>query len=254
MTVMKNKSWGKTWNQLIIAVIFALLLGVIIVAATRCNAGGTPSTTSGTPSAVKTPAKTGTPGPTRATGAATTVPAKTTEVVILPPGGLQPSPSPTPIMVGPLPGITPQPQTTPGTTPAGSTGAGTAVASSPSVAPPPTATRIPSAGGTTYIVKRGDTLSAIARMYGTTVTAIAQANGITNPSRIYTGQKLIIPAGGSVSSSGGTASGSKVYIVQRGDSLARIAARYGTTVDAIVRANNLRNPNLIYAGQKLIIP
>lgn len=44
------------------------------------------------------------------------------------------------------------------------------------------------------------------------------------------------------------------YVVQRGDNLFRIALRFGVTVDAIVRRNNLANPNLIYVGQALIIP
>ena len=43
-------------------------------------------------------------------------------------------------------------------------------------------------------------------------------------------------------------------IVQWGDSLAAIAASYGTTVDAIARANALPNPNFIWAGQRLVIP
>ncbi len=49
-------------------------------------------------------------------------------------------------------------------------------------------------------------------------------------------------------------SGNIVYIVQRGDTLARIAARYGVSVSALVTANRIRNPNLIYTGQRLIIP
>jgi LysM repeat protein len=51
-----------------------------------------------------------------------------------------------------------------------------------------------------------------------------------------------------------SSSGQRTYIVQRGDNLSKIAKQYGTTVDAIVRANNIRNRNLIYTGQKLIIP
>jgi putative chitinase len=45
----------------------------------------------------------------------------------------------------------------------------------------------------TYIVQRGDTLTAIAWRFGTTVWAIAQANGIWNPNFIYVGQRLLIP-------------------------------------------------------------
>jgi spore coat assembly protein SafA len=46
----------------------------------------------------------------------------------------------------------------------------------------------------------------------------------------------------------------RIYIVQRGDTLWKIAKRYNTTIDAIVRANNIKNPDLIVPGQKLIIP
>jgi LysM repeat protein len=45
-----------------------------------------------------------------------------------------------------------------------------------------------------------------------------------------------------------------VYVVRRGDTLYSVARRYGTTVNAIVRANGLRNPNWIYVGQRLVIP
>ncbi|MEZ4867068.1 MAG: LysM peptidoglycan-binding domain-containing protein [Caldilineaceae bacterium] len=48
----------------------------------------------------------------------------------------------------------------------------------------------------TYTVQRGDTLSAIAHRFGTTVTRLIQLNGITNANRIYVGQKLLIPAAG----------------------------------------------------------
>jgi len=47
---------------------------------------------------------------------------------------------------------------------------------------------------------------------------------------------------------------STVYVVQRGDTLARIAARYGVSVGALVTANGIRNSNLIYTGQRLLIP
>jgi FOG: LysM repeat len=44
------------------------------------------------------------------------------------------------------------------------------------------------------------------------------------------------------------------YVVKKGDSVYKIAKRYGTTMQAIILGNNLRNPNLIYPGQILIIP
>ena len=91
-----------------------------------------------------------------------------------------------------------------------------------------------------YTVQRGDTLYSIARRYGTTVQAIAQANGILNPAYIYVGQVLCIPVAAPPPPSGG------YYIVQRGDNLFRIALRFGTTYQAIAAANNLWNPNYIY--------
>ncbi len=102
---------------------------------------------------------------------------------------------------------------------------------------------------TYYTVQRGDTLYSIARRYGTTVQAIAQANGILNPSRIYAGQVLCIPSGWAPPPLTGG-----YYIVQRGDTLYSIALRYGTSVWAIVMANNISNPSLIYPGQALLIP
>jgi LysM repeat protein len=99
-----------------------------------------------------------------------------------------------------------------------------------------------------YTVQRGDTLYSIARRYGTTVQAIAQANGILNPAYIRVGQVLCIPGLAASPLSGG------YYTVQRGDTLYSIACRFGTTYWAIAAANNLSNPNYIYPGQTLLIP
>jgi LysM repeat protein len=106
-----------------------------------------------------------------------------------------------------------------------------------------------------YVVRPGDTLSSIAVQYGTTVNAIVQANGLANPRIIYAGQRLIMPGAGSSGGGGGqTSAGGAVYTVQRGDTLASIAYRYGTTIWAIANANGLANPRYIYAGQQLRIP
>jgi LysM repeat protein len=124
---------------------------------------------------------------------------------------------------------------------------------------------IPSAGGSggtvaasgTYTVRRGDTLASIAARHGTTVRAIASANGLANANYIYPGQRLTIPGGsGSTGGSGGQAGASNgsTYTVRRGDTLASIAYRHGTTAWAIASANGLANPNYIYPGQRLRIP
>jgi LysM repeat protein len=99
-----------------------------------------------------------------------------------------------------------------------------------------------------YVVQQGDTLTRIALRYGTTVWAIAQANGIWNVNYIRTGQVLLIPVQGPIPGPGPT-----IYIVQPGDTLSGIAWRFGTTVWAIAQANGIWNPNLIYIGQRLYI-
>jgi lipoprotein-anchoring transpeptidase ErfK/SrfK len=106
-----------------------------------------------------------------------------------------------------------------------------------------------------HVVQRGETLYSIARRYGVSVQTIASANGIRNANRIYTGQRLRIPGGGgsSGSSSSGSSSGG-IHVVRRGENLSIIARRYGTSVQAIARANGIRNPSRIYTGQRLRIP
>jgi murein DD-endopeptidase MepM/ murein hydrolase activator NlpD len=104
---------------------------------------------------------------------------------------------------------------------------------------------------TVYVVQLDDTLSAIASRYDTTVQALVQANGIKDPNLIHPGQRLVIP---SASPTPEPTTREQVHVVQRGETLYRIAQRYGTTVQALVAANNLANPNLIHWGQKLILP
>jgi LysM repeat protein len=99
-----------------------------------------------------------------------------------------------------------------------------------------------------HIVRQGETLKSIASSYGTTAEAIALANGIVNENLIYVGQRLTIPGASAGPSEGQT------YVVQPGDTLSSIAARFGTTEWAIANANNLPNLNMIYVGQTLRIP
>lgn len=99
---------------------------------------------------------------------------------------------------------------------------------------------------TTYTVQRGDTLSGIAAKFGTTYQALARINNIADPNKIYPGQVLRV-------SSVNTLEPQKRYIVVRGDTLGAIAAKFGTTYQAIAAKNNIANPNLIYPGQVLKI-
>jgi LysM repeat protein/Tol biopolymer transport system component len=125
--------------------------------------------------------------------------------------------------------------------------------------PPP-----PSSGGCTahHTVQHGDTLSGIAWHYGTTINALMQANSLYSDI-IYQGQRLCIPPGGvAVGPSAPPSSGPPpkqapqytYYTVRPGDALMAIAWRFGVSQEAIMRANNISNPNFIYVGQRLIIP
>ena len=96
----------------------------------------------------------------------------------------------------------------------------------------------------THIVQYGENLSTIAVQYGTTWQELARINALSNPSIIYAGQTLSVTGGQSVAKSG-------YCVVEYGDTLSGIAAQFGTTVERLVSANGISNPNLIYAGQVL---
>lgn len=161
-------------------------------------------------------------------------------------------------------------------------GAGNPVhAATTMTAPPTTPTATVTPEGIRYTVRSGDTLSSIARLFGTTVGAIVQANGLANPDALRIGQMLIIPVAATptaiatitpthtptlpptatptltpevVIESTPTPAGEQIIeTVLQGDTLSRFAQRHGTTVQDVVRLNNIANPDLIIAGTKLIV-
>ncbi len=107
-----------------------------------------------------------------------------------------------------------------------------------------------------HIVQAGENLFRIALRYGTTVEAIAQANGITNPALIWVGQKLVIPTSTSAegSASGGSTAGETIYTVQPGDNLFRIALKYNMSYLYLAQYNGIVNPNFLIVGQQIRIP
>lgn len=105
-----------------------------------------------------------------------------------------------------------------------------------------------------HTVRYGQTLSGIAAYYGVNMYRIAEANRLDHLSRLYAGQVLCIPGTGGPVHPGPVDPGGLYYTVRPGDTLSAIALRYGTTVYAIMSANNIAHANRILAGQKLFIP
>ena len=119
------------------------------------------------------------------------------------------------------------------------------------------------ARSTVHVVNRGSNLWTIARRYGVSMSAIVAANHLSDPSRIFAGQRLVIPLASAPASSptvprSGAApapsEATRTHVVSRGSNLWSIARQYGVSVSSIVAANHLADPSRIFAGQRLVIP
>ena len=118
--------------------------------------------------------------------------------------------------------------------------------------------------GDTYTVKAGDSLSKIATACSVSYGDLVDANPeIKDINTIFVGQVIRVKSSaalpGTSTSSGSTSttttSSSGEHVVVKGDTLSKIAVRYGTTVQAILSLNSsITNPSLIYVGQKIKLP
>ncbi|NLF63079.1 MAG: LysM peptidoglycan-binding domain-containing protein [Chloroflexi bacterium] len=97
-----------------------------------------------------------------------------------------------------------------------------------------------------HVVEDGETLTSIAALYDVTVADLLLVNGMQESDLIFPGQTLLIPGGEGASVPAG-------YVVQAGDTLAALAQRFNTTVEAIATANRLVSSDSLYAGQTLAI-
>lgn len=109
----------------------------------------------------------------------------------------------------------------------------------------------------TYVVRPGDTLSSISSKLGVSSKVLAYANHISDPNKVYAGSTLTVP-GTKVSAAAAAPAVPAIiattHTVTAGETLSGIAARYGTTVAAVVSANKLGNANHVVIGAKLRIP
>ncbi len=114
-----------------------------------------------------------------------------------------------------------------------------------------------------HVIKKGDTPGAIARKYGSSVDAIMAANGIRNPRALRIGRTLIVPRGPVAAYERHTAASApsrkahahaatKRYVVRRGDTLYRIARRFGTSTGELQKRNNLAD-EMIRPGDVLLL-
>jgi murein DD-endopeptidase MepM/ murein hydrolase activator NlpD len=129
-------------------------------------------------------------------------------------------------------------------------------------------------GGTPIAVAPGETVETIGRRHGVPVSAILQANGVTNPADIRSGQRLVIPryvlnhaapsrpaaavaapaAKHVVTKPTVTKHAAAVHVVEPGQSLFGIARRYGLSPSALAKANNIPPHTRVNIGDRLTIP
>ena len=107
-----------------------------------------------------------------------------------------------------------------------------------------------------YITNHGDSLSEIAKLFATNITQLLSLNqNIKDANLIYAGQRINVPSPNAVIPSVPPSSNIMIYIVQRGDTMNKIASRLGISLSTLVKSNpQVTNINLIYSGQKLNLP
>jgi hypothetical protein len=142
---------------------------------------------------------------------------------------------------------TPTPTLTPTATPS----------PTPTPPPPPPPPEPEPPAEETYTVQPGDSLSDIAALYSTTVEELLRLNDLPEPSLLYTGQTIVVPLPSAPPPEPPAAASppaANVHVVEEGETLSTIAERYGTTVDELLRLNDVPDPNNVLVGQTLVLP
>ena len=127
------------------------------------------------------------------------------------------------------------------------------ISPTPTPTTPPTATPTPEPTPTpkTHRVRLGDNLSQIADFYGVTMDEILSLNNIPDPNNLIEGLVLILPPDANVDAE---LTLPATYLVRPGDTLSIIAVRLGMTIEQLMDANDIADPDNIFAGQELNVP
>lgn len=104
-----------------------------------------------------------------------------------------------------------------------------------------------------YTVQAGDTVAAIAGRHGVSTASVLALNGLGWKSLIFPGQVLKLAAGASVAATPSAQEGGR-YTIASGDTMSRIAARFGVSIESLLSANGLGWSSIIYPGQSIAIP
>jgi LysM repeat protein len=102
----------------------------------------------------------------------------------------------------------------------------------------------------THVVTAGDTLSALAVRFGTSVATLVATNELSNPNRIYVGQSIVLSTTPPPTT---TTAPPRTHVVVAGDTLGTIAAAYGVKTGVLAADNAISNPDLIVIGMVLTI-
>jgi LysM repeat protein len=118
-----------------------------------------------------------------------------------------------------------------------------------------TTASVSAAAPSTYTVSAGDTVSSIAGRHGLSTASVLALNGLSWKSLIFPGQVLklggLTPAAPLVAA---TTTSATRYTIQKGDTISRIAARFGVSIQSVLSANGLGWSSIIYSGRTLVIP
>lgn len=130
----------------------------------------------------------------------------------------------------------------------------TVVATATTTAPPATTAAVMDVPES-VTVEKGDSLSKIAKRYGTTVDALVRINGLCDANQIFVGQVVLLedPEAEAEAEAAEDQGETAIVTVQPGDSLSKIAKRNDTTVEELMALNSIDDPNLLFVGQELLV-